>query len=220
MNQPEQSQFCEERFCRIWRRCTAADEAAAAAMFAEVAARYREPHRHYHTAAHIEECLTRMDSAVDSYPPRDADAVELAVWFHDVIYTAGAFDNEAKSAGWFSAMADAAGCTSALYSRVSSIILETAHFAPPNTADSKLVVDVDLSGLGMEAESFWRDGRNIRKESAGLSDDEYIRGQGKFLSKLLRRKRIYSTPFFYVWCEEPARRNIRVALERYARGEC
>ncbi|MGR3983936.1 MAG: hypothetical protein OD817_01565 [Gammaproteobacteria bacterium] len=220
MNTSGQTQFTEARFCRLWRRYTGADEAAAGAVFAELAERYAEPHRHYHTAAHIDECLARMDLATASAAPFDADRVELAIWFHDVIYTAGAFDNEARSAGWFAAKAEAAGCSENSSEHVMRHILDTAHREPPRNADAKLVVDVDLSGMGMDAEAFWRDGRNIRKESADLSDAEFSRRQGIFLRQLVSRKRIYSTPFFYVRCEAPARRNIQSALARYARGEC
>ncbi|MDA7956888.1 MAG: hypothetical protein MPK01_06855 [Gammaproteobacteria bacterium] len=217
MDTPGHAEFCEARFCRVWRRAAGADADAARALFAELAARYREPHRHYHTEAHIGECLARMDLASAESPPQDADAAELAVWFHDVVYEISACDNEAQSAEWFAAKAD--GCAPELRERVKRHILDTAHRAPPRDADAKLVVDVDLSGLGMDAEMFWRDGRNIRKESANLSDAEYTRRQGKFLRTLLERERIFSTAFFYERCEAAARRNINAALARYARGE-
>ena len=210
----------KKRFCRLWNRCAGdaqPHDDYAVAIFAELSAFYGEPHRHYHTGGHINDCLSRMDLAATELG--HSDDVELAIWFHDVIYAIGAADNERRSADWF---ADKASDVLApeLIRRVDDYIMSTTHREPPTDEEAMYVVDVDLSGLGMSPQSFWRDGDNIRKELAGQSDAEFITKQSGFLRCLLERERIYCTPFFYNLCEDAARRNIHAALERYAKGDC
>ncbi|MGI9311888.1 MAG: HD domain-containing protein [bacterium] len=209
------------RFRELWRRC--ADRAADSvdndaattdvdSLFAELTGYYREPHRHYHTEAHIHECLSRMDLASPALGR--SDGVELAVWFHDAIYQPGAADNEARSAQWFARKARGA-LNLELIGEVEGYILATTHCDAPTEAGARFVVDVDLSGMGMDATAFQRDGDNIRKEAAALDDAEFCRRQGGFLRKLLARERIYTTDFFHDLCEARARENIHAALTRY-----
>lgn len=206
----------KERFSRLWSRCASADHGKAGAVFDELAAHYREPHRFYHTGVHINDCLVRMDLAEAELGR--SDSVELAVWFHDVIYICGDADNEQRSAEWFAEKA-AGAFPPEVVREVEGYIMSTTHREMPGDQGAKFVVDVDLSGLGMEARMFWRDGNNIRKEAAGLSDAEFARGQGGFLRMLLKRERIFLTPFFHDLYEARARRNIRVALAHYAELE-
>lgn len=206
-------QLDRERFTKLWRRCGGARPAA---VFAELDAHYRAAGRYYHNGGHIIECLARMDLAADALGAYDD--VELAIWFHDVIYLPGAADNETASARWFEAWA-AGQLPADLIARVNQHIIATMHRAPPADPRAQFVADVDLSGLGMAAESFRRDGINIRKESAHLTDAEFCERQAGFLRLLARREFIYCTPFFRALCEQPARENIQAALARYARGE-
>ena len=203
-----------ERFCRLWRRCAGGDDPHGAdAIFAELAAYYGEPHRHYHTGVHINDCLSRMEQAAAELGR--SDSVELAIWFHDAIYVSGAADNEAQSAEWFAGKADGV-LPPDLSRQVEDYIMSTTHREPPTDPGAQFVVDVDLSGLGMSPQMFKRDGDNIRKECAALSDAEFMRGQTRFLQSLLDRERIYLTDFFHNLCEAPARRNVGEILERYA----
>lgn len=50
----------------------------------------------YHNWTHIQTMLADFDTM--RHTVRDADAVELAIYFHDVIYVPGAQDNEVASA--------------------------------------------------------------------------------------------------------------------------
>ena len=68
------------------------------ALLSALLACYREPHRHYHTVQHLDECFERLA------PLRDRAAhpaeVEVALWFHDAVYDVQRHDNEARSATW------------------------------------------------------------------------------------------------------------------------
>lgn len=205
----------EAQFCRLWARCGDGDRGHAAAVFAELAARYAEAHRHYHNGGHIDDCLARLDWAMQAGPVDDADAVELALWFHDVIYELGAADNEQLSAEWFAARA-AGRLPAELIRRVEGYILDTTHRMEPAAPGAKWVVDADLGGLGMDDESFRRDGARIRREFAHVPEAEFARGQSAFLRGLLARERIFYTDFFRDLCEARARRNIESVLARHA----
>ncbi len=68
------------------------------ALCDELMARYSEPHRHYHTLQHLEECLSLFASLRDlaAHPAE----LEIALWFHDAIYDVKRDDNEALCAEW------------------------------------------------------------------------------------------------------------------------
>jgi hypothetical protein len=57
---------------------------------------YAEPHRAYHTFEHVRSCLELLDAVKRELEnPR---LMELALWYHDVIYDPRADDNEEQSA--------------------------------------------------------------------------------------------------------------------------
>jgi hypothetical protein len=58
--------------------------------------RYAEPHRAYHTQAHVDAMLASLQELGETivHPA----AVELAIWYHDAVYDPAAADNEARSA--------------------------------------------------------------------------------------------------------------------------
>ena len=207
---PNEKQLNEKRFDDLWTRNRGI---RAREVFGALRAHYDEAHRHYHNGAHIIDCLSRFDLA-RAQPGHD-DAAELAIWFHDVIYQCGAPDNEAKSAEWFIECADG-HLDAQLMQAVHECILATMHRDTPPNARAKLVVDVDLSGMGMSAESFQHDGENIRREFAHLNDADFNRGQNAFLQSLIARDYIYYTDFFREHCEVRARKNIAELFARTA----
>ena len=76
-----------ERFFDIWSRCGGSE--GEDHIFDELEAHYLEPHRHYHTTGHIMFCLDELDKVSADIKQRGAvlqqDAVELSIWFHDVV---------------------------------------------------------------------------------------------------------------------------------------
>lgn len=191
-----------DRFCRLWHAHGGRD---AGRVFAELAAHYAEPVRHYHTLAHIRRCLRTLDHYRVSVP--QPGLVELALWCHDVIYRPAARDNEARSADWWRARA--AGFAPATVDLVADAILATTHRQPPADAVAAWTVDIDLAGLALSPSSFARDGRKLRAERPELGEAEYGAGERAFLSGLLARARIYYTEALYADSEARARENLR-----------
>src|SRR5690349_13324985 len=96
-------------------------------LYDNVAARYSEPHRHYHTARHLDECFCHFGD-IGHLAAHPAE-VELALWFDDAIYEPRRQDNEERSADWARASAIAAGVSVASADRVHALVMATRHDA-------------------------------------------------------------------------------------------
>ena len=190
------------RFESLWGRRIGADGGA---VFDRIDALYHEPHRRYHTTAHIEHCLRQFDLAVDRMD--EPDAVEMALWFHDAIYEIPAKDNELRSADLFAAQAGGRG-PEEFRANVHDLIMATTHLGPPRTRDESFMLDIDLSSFGRPWEEFLDDSRSVRAELAHLSDAEFASRQKKFLASLAARPVFCFTEFFRERHEARARANI------------
>jgi len=177
-------------------------------MLERINSAYSEPHRCYHTAAHIEACLREFDS-VRTLAQSEAE-VEVALWFHDVIYVPRASDNERRSADMASQFLASAGVPPAVCARVHSHVMATVHNAEPIDPDARLLVDVDLSILGQGTEPYDRFERAVREEYKWVPWFLYRRKRGDILRSFLERE--------FIYCTEPFRRRYelaaRVNLER------
>ncbi len=115
-------------------------------IFAELAAAYATPDRHYHTARHVDACLAQAQR-YRSLAKQPAE-IEIALWFHDAIYDTHRNDNEQRSAEWASEFLSSAGADPACASRVHALIMATRHDAAVDDVDQQLLVDIDLGILG------------------------------------------------------------------------
>jgi len=172
---------------------------------------YQEPHRAYHNLAHIAHCLAEFDAANGI---EDPIAVELALWFHDVIYNTHCADNEQQSADFAMRMLVAMGIGGDLPGTVASLILCTRHQEPPATPDGRIIVDIDLAILAAPPERFDAYEAQIRQEYAWVSEDLFREKRQEFLQSLLAREWIFSTPAFRERYESKARENLRRSIAR------
>jgi predicted metal-dependent HD superfamily phosphohydrolase len=181
-------------------------------LHGELIARYREPHRKYHTPQHLDECFEKFDEirALAGHPAE----IELALWFHDAIYNVKRRDNEKKSADWARASALAAGTPAEACNRVHALVMATRHKAVPKGMDAEILVDIDLSILGAAPERFDQYERQVREEYAWVPDFLYRRERKAILKEFLARPRIFSTTLFRDRYEQQARSNIERSLER------
>jgi predicted metal-dependent HD superfamily phosphohydrolase len=202
----------KERLAAVWRRCHGGVAACdGAAVYAEIAARYAEPARHYHTLAHVDDCLARLDEVAGRVG--DPDAVEIAIWFHDVICTPGVRDNEARSARFY--LECSAGATPRFRRAVCRMILASRHVRPMRDADPGYLVDIDLAGFGRPWPEFRSTTDLIRAEAPHRTDGEFAAGLAPFLRSLTARPRMFATDWFRERCEAAARRNVERLLEEW-----
>ncbi len=173
------------------------------ALYQDLIARYREPHRRYHTPQHLEECFARFDEvAALAEHPRD---VELAIWFHDAIYDTHRTDNEARSAAWGRSVAG---------ERVHDLVMATRHDAVPQSADEKVLVDVDLWILGAPQARFDEYEAQVREEYGWVPKFVYRRKRREVLESIAARPAIYNTVPFVERYELQARENLARSLAR------
>ena len=173
---------------------------------------YAEPHRHYHTSRHINECLTEFDAAREF--ARQPQAVELGLWFHDAIYDSHAADNEEQSALLAERCLKEAGADSDLQSAVCELVLVTkAHNDSPHP-DAPLLVDIDLSILGALPDRFFEYEDQIRKEYAWVPEEVFRTKRAEILERFLSRPVIFRTSWFFESREKQARANLMTSIER------
>lgn len=201
------ARFEQERFERVWRDLGLV---APAAAFDALATSYAEPHRAYHTAQHVDECLELFDLVRDrcEQPP----LVELALWFHDAVYDTHRSDNELRSADWVTHELAAAGAPASIYDAVRALIMVTRHNGVATDPDATLTTDIDLSILGTPRARF------IDYESQGeyewVPEEVFRRERAKLLRHFLARPSLYATDFFRERFERTARENLTFSLEQ------
>lgn len=202
----------QARFGALWSRCIIPDVASLHALaYGQLNEAYADPRRRYHGWGHVAHCLQQFDLAAGQM--QDPDAVEMALWFHDAVYTPGAPDNERQSADWFVARATGQ-FPDVLIDKVRAFILSTTHKEAPADRDGCFVVDIDLSGLGANWERFLRDSRQIRKECDAIPDHVFYPAHVRFLQSLLARPRVFYSDFFHRRYERRTRLNIARLITR------
>lgn len=173
--------------------------------------RYAEPHRAYHTVAHLDHVLSELDAMREV--AAEPDLVEAALWFHDAVYDPRRHDNEERSADLAIAALAAAGITTRAAGRVAALVLVTKHHVPAESdRDAQVLCDADLAILGGSREEFDRYEREIRFEYGWVPDDAFDAGRTRVLQSFLTRARIYATDLGYERHEHRARENLRRVL--------
>lgn len=176
---------------------------------------YSEPFRGYHNWEHIAEMLALFDTYRSLVT--EPIAVEMGIWFHDVIYDTHSQTNEIDSAELMLDATERAGWGDRhLLELTKELICDTAHQADPRTVDGKLLVDIDLSILGSEPARFERYEAGIRAEYGWVGADQYKKGRAAVLTRFLNRSRIYATSPLYDRFEAVARANLAGSLARLA----
>lgn len=176
------------------------------ATFDRLRSAYEERGRHYHNVEHIDACLAELDE-VRELAKHPAE-VELALWFHDAVYSPLSSDNEEKSADWASTFLEEAGLDRKAVERVRELILATRHREAKLKGDSALVVDIDLAILGKDEDTFERFEENVRAEFRWVPSFLYRSKRREILRAFLERDHLYHTAPFRRRYEAPARENL------------
>ncbi|MEM9805335.1 MAG: hypothetical protein AAF959_08645 [Cyanobacteria bacterium P01_D01_bin.56] len=172
--------------------------------FTRLVAAYGEPHRAYHTAQHIGECLALLDSLGELLTLQQLSVLELALWYHDMVYQPNARNNEQRSAD--EAVAFLNDVTIAEW--VQALIMATRHSTEPDGGLTNWIVDIDLAILGAAPDRFLQYEHQIRQEYAWLSAEVYGHKRRQAMTQFLERPRLYCSMLFFERFEHQARQNL------------
>jgi predicted metal-dependent HD superfamily phosphohydrolase len=204
------------RFTRLWQRHSLKPGTEVAEnVFSQLAAMYGEEWRSYHNMGHISDCLGYFDDCCDQAD--NADAIEMAIWYHDCFYQVGARDNESRSRDWFLESTDGI-MDEDFRKRVSALILDTCHREKPQTDDGKLLADIDLTSFGLPWEKYLADGMNVQKEQGVDSSGSAKSPKIGFLENLGKRESIYFSTYYLEHYEKAAQENIKSHLAQLQQG--
>jgi len=182
-------------------------------VYSNILGFYSEKHRHYHTLEHISFCLSELEEYNRaSYIYCDSASLRVAIWLHDIIYDTTCSNNEERSVDF--AKLILIGSKTFCYdiiSEVSELILLTKHKKDTKLFDfgGKLLLDIDLSILGQDAETFNKYELAIRKEYSWVDELLFNEVRLRIVDDFLSRDKIYNISYFHNKYEKTARENLK-----------
>ncbi|MEV5409971.1 metal-dependent phosphohydrolase [Thermopolyspora sp. NPDC052614] len=193
-----------------WRRVVPASPASDA-VAAELLARWSEPHRRYHTRAHLRAVLTAIDPLATA--AADPAAVRLAAWFHDAVYDGHPGQDEERSAQLAQSHLPRCGVPPERVAEAARLVRLTATHAPaPGDRNGEVLCDADLAILAAPRDAYAAYTRAIREEYRHIPDELFALGRSQVLRNLLAMPRLYRTPAAHDLWETAARANIAAEL--------
>lgn len=173
-------------------------------------ARWGEPHRRYHDLAHLTAVLDAVHDLAGH--ARDLDAVRLAAWYHDAVYT-GAPDDEENSARLAEAELSALGLPADLVAETGRLVRLTAtHDPAPGDSNGETLCDADLAILAADPPAYARYVEAVRAEYAQMSDEAFRAGRASVLGNLLALPALFRTTAGRERWEAAARANVEAEL--------
>jgi len=183
--------------------------------FNHLLSKYSESSRHYHNIDHIRNCLGEFDEVADEI--NFSDEIELAIWYHDILYDIESTQNEEDSAEFTLEICLNAGTTERFSQKVYRLIMATSHQGEVETAEEKFIIDIDLSILGKPEPEYDEFEKNIRLEYGSIPDEIFFPARINVLQNFLKRPKIYLTEHFRKKYETQAGINMKNAIENLKR---
>lgn len=173
--------------------------------------KYSEGHRKYHNFEHIISCLKHFDLVREKLT--NPWNVEIAIWFHDVIYNILSKKNEIKSANAAIRFLNNLDTDQKTINIIFNLILATRHIEKPQVSDEKYIIDIDLAVLGSPHSEFLNYEYNIRKEYKIFPYSIYKKHRMIILNNFLQSDNIFLTDEFNKMYNNKARKNIQILLK-------
>lgn len=212
MTTPSTAGKLKTRWLVDTRSIGCADAALAEKLFDRLAACYGEAHRAYHTLDHLDDLFAKLTlHAAEAVEPL---RLAFAAWYHDIVYVAGARDNEERSAERAREDLAAMDAEAGLVARVMRLIRATAsHTTAKGDGDDLVFLDADFSILGSAPDAYLRYVAAVRKEYADIDDAAWRNGRGAFLALAIGQPRVFRTEIFETAYGARARANMKTELQ-------
>jgi predicted metal-dependent HD superfamily phosphohydrolase len=199
----------------LWREVSASDGGP---VFNTLMWMYEKENRHYHDLKHVHDCIHQYLLYLTKTGDLPLLPLNLGIWFHDVVYTPGATDNESRSAEFARCILEAGGVEDSIIDQTCKIIMATSLYLsdePSPSFEENLVRDIDLVGFGTDSYHYFVvQNTNIENEFLSVTSKEiYYPRRLAFLESVLKKSRIFITDYFYERFEVRARENISRYLE-------
>ena len=176
-------------------------------LLANLKDRYAEPHRHYHTLAHVEALLRHLGTY--RHLAVQPGHIEAAIWYHDVVYDTRRNDNEVCSADVVRFELMSIGWIGVDVERVALMVESTQHHrADDGDTDALLFLDFDLSVLAAAPAAYDTYAAAIRAEFDWVPEADWRAGRARVLRAFIDRPAIYRTPELHAAWETAARGNL------------
>ncbi|WP_201628262.1 hypothetical protein [Psychrobacter maritimus] len=185
------------------------------ALWQDIAVRYNESQRAYHSLQHIQQLFTQFEQI--KHHLNKPHIIALALFYHDVIYAPTRSDNELKSAEYavdsLSPYLTAEQCQ-----YIYALIMMTASHQiadidegsdKARKSDAAYLLDMDLSILGASWPEYEQYAQAVRQEYAHISNIDYRVGRIAVLKGLLAHPTLYLTDYYSTRLETQARENIK-----------
>ncbi len=175
----------------------------------DLIARHGEPHRHYHTLEHIQDCLNKVQASAD-LDDAQRRLLTAAVWFHDAVYDPTRNDNEAQSAALAVRTLGSEGWTDRDIAEVERLILLTAgHTVSDDDPMGARLISIDLSILGADPARYDAYAAAIWREYAHVPDALYVAGRAVILQRFLDAPVLFADAAWAARLDAPARENLK-----------
>ena len=184
------------------------------ALWQDIAVRYNESQRVYHSLQHIQQLFGQFEQIKQHL--NEPHIIALALFYHDVIYEPTCVNNELKSAE-YAVEALSSYLTAEQCQYIYALIMMTASHQiddidknsdKAKESDAAYLLDMDLSILGASWSEYQQYAQAVRQEYAHVLDADYRVGRISVLKGLLAHPTLYLTDY-YERLEKRARENIQ-----------
>ena len=182
------------------------------ALWQDIAVRYNETQRAYHSLQHIQQLFSQFEQI--NHHLNEPHLIALALYYHDVIYDPRRSDNELKSAEYaietLRCYLSEDQCQSiyALIMMTATHQIDTLAYED-KISDAAYLLDMDLSILGAPWSEYDQYAQAVRQEYVHVAKENYRVGRIAVLEKLLAHSSLYLTAYYHKRLEKQARKNIK-----------
>ena len=182
-------------------------------LWATIESQYTSKNRHYHNLTHLHHMFLQLEDIKTEF--EDLDSLKFAIWYHDIIYKSTNKDNEEQSANFVEKVLKSFHFDDSRVKKIRKLILSTKkhELLSVENNDNAYLLDLDLSILGTDWETYQLYIQSIRKEYKIYPNILYKPGRKKVLKNFLERESLYFTEHFKIKFEKQARENLKKEIE-------